>query len=336
MQATITYLLSEQAQRAQMAATGQPVARKQTTTEDVPTEYLTSPYCVIGANGEVIFDLTKTIGISDRGDIGSYNYSGIHGMLSVQPESGLAALAAKTKEVAAKSAELKSNYELAQRGEQERAKQLEWERNLKAAKLHPIIQAYLGDPSQRAEIDWTSALIIAGQRITADSLPQADWRALDAETQRRKKLDEAAKEQAKMQFLNEWVADSEEYFTDSATLKQQWADGLLCRAELLKIIADQTFADLALEEHDPNICKNRNCECSITDIKCLPLRSYPAWRAVKERLPEGTVAEFEQVRECLRDEDGYCEDGQDASEPYITALIKLPVGPFVFERRIKL
>ena len=32
MQATVTYLLSEQAQRAQMAATGQPVARTQTMT----------------------------------------------------------------------------------------------------------------------------------------------------------------------------------------------------------------------------------------------------------------------------------------------------------------
>lgn len=35
MQATITYLLSEQAQKAAILATGQPVARKQSTTIDV-------------------------------------------------------------------------------------------------------------------------------------------------------------------------------------------------------------------------------------------------------------------------------------------------------------
>jgi hypothetical protein len=40
MQATITYLLTEQAQRAQMAATGQPVARKQSITVEVGPEDL--------------------------------------------------------------------------------------------------------------------------------------------------------------------------------------------------------------------------------------------------------------------------------------------------------
>jgi hypothetical protein len=40
MQATITYLLTEQAQRAQMAATGQPVARKQSKTVEITTDDL--------------------------------------------------------------------------------------------------------------------------------------------------------------------------------------------------------------------------------------------------------------------------------------------------------
>ena len=47
MQATITYLLTEQAQRAQMAATGQPVARKQVVVEELPLEFLASPYTAI-------------------------------------------------------------------------------------------------------------------------------------------------------------------------------------------------------------------------------------------------------------------------------------------------
>jgi len=40
MQATITYLLTEKAQRAQMAATGQPVARKQSKTVEITTDDL--------------------------------------------------------------------------------------------------------------------------------------------------------------------------------------------------------------------------------------------------------------------------------------------------------
>ena len=55
MQATITYLLTEQTQRAQMAATGQPVARKQTMTIDVPVEDL--PLCKITETGEASIEL---------------------------------------------------------------------------------------------------------------------------------------------------------------------------------------------------------------------------------------------------------------------------------------
>ena len=49
MQATITYLLTEQAQRAQMAATGQPVARKQTMTVEVAAEDLV--LCTVADDG---------------------------------------------------------------------------------------------------------------------------------------------------------------------------------------------------------------------------------------------------------------------------------------------
>src|SRR5258708_39817988 len=49
MQATITYLLTEQAQRAQMAATGQPVARKQTMTVEGAAEDL--ELCTVADDG---------------------------------------------------------------------------------------------------------------------------------------------------------------------------------------------------------------------------------------------------------------------------------------------
>jgi hypothetical protein len=56
MQATITYLLTEQAQRAQMAATGQPVARKQTMTIEISAEDL--PLCTVGTDGGISLDAT--------------------------------------------------------------------------------------------------------------------------------------------------------------------------------------------------------------------------------------------------------------------------------------
>jgi len=55
MQATITYRLTEQAQRAQMAATGRPVARKQTITVEVPTEDL--GLMQVTETGELYLDL---------------------------------------------------------------------------------------------------------------------------------------------------------------------------------------------------------------------------------------------------------------------------------------
>ncbi len=62
MQATITYLLTEQAQRAQMAATGQPVARKQTHTIDITPEDL--PLLDVDAEGRVYLDLATPVQIS--------------------------------------------------------------------------------------------------------------------------------------------------------------------------------------------------------------------------------------------------------------------------------
>ena len=54
MQATVTYLLTEQAQRAQMAATGQPAARKQTMTIEVTADDL--PLCKVAEDGTLSID----------------------------------------------------------------------------------------------------------------------------------------------------------------------------------------------------------------------------------------------------------------------------------------
>jgi hypothetical protein len=57
MQATYKFLLSEQGQRAQMAATGQPVAREQKRIEDFDSAWLTSPFVHIDPAGLITVDL---------------------------------------------------------------------------------------------------------------------------------------------------------------------------------------------------------------------------------------------------------------------------------------
>ena len=111
MQATITYCLSEAAQRAQMAATGQPVARKQITVEDVPPEVLMSPYCVVSEEGSLTLDLTRKISFNELGEISpGSTWSWLVPELGKQPESGLAAWRALSAALAAKSVYLRESY----------------------------------------------------------------------------------------------------------------------------------------------------------------------------------------------------------------------------------
>lgn len=64
MQATITYMLSETAQRAAMVATGQPVERKQTVTVEVPIEDL--DLMQVAENGTLYLDLISSSAYTQR------------------------------------------------------------------------------------------------------------------------------------------------------------------------------------------------------------------------------------------------------------------------------
>ena len=111
MQATITYLLTEQAQRAQMAATGQPVARKQVVVEELPLEFLASPYTAIAADGSITVDLTQTVRLNERGEVSrGSNWTSIEPELDAQPESGCAALRSLIAALAAKQASTAEQY----------------------------------------------------------------------------------------------------------------------------------------------------------------------------------------------------------------------------------
>lgn len=125
MQATITYLLTEQAQRGQMAATGQPVARKQTVTEEIGNEWAQSPLISIAEDGSAIADLARNWGITETGELssGSYGYAAVHGAFESLPASGLTALESIRSAIEAKCAAMRESYAHAQvvRAERERA-----------------------------------------------------------------------------------------------------------------------------------------------------------------------------------------------------------------------
>ena len=155
MQATITYLLTEQAQRAQMAATGQPVARKQVVVEELPLEFLASPYTAIGGDGSVTVDLTQSVRLNERGEVSrGSNWTSIEPGLDAQPESGCAALRSLIAALAAKRASTAEQYrlrqsEIAEREQRENATRTA-AREAQRATNQQLIDAFLADPAARA------------------------------------------------------------------------------------------------------------------------------------------------------------------------------------------
>lgn len=147
---------------------------------------------------------------------------------------------------------------------------------------------------------------------------QAAARAQAEAERRAKEQAEAAKEAAKQAYLDRWVREH-----GDELLRAQHADGLLCRRELLQRVAAWALAGLP-EEHKIALCEDRDCQCGLTDVGCLPTSVYPAWRDLRALLPEGTTWQFERARDCQQDQDSY------------TALLQVPVGPFIFSRRVRL
>lgn len=323
MQATITYLLSEQAQRAQMAATGQPVARKQVLVEDIPVELLDSPLATIAEDGALSFNLTRDIAVTESGRIGWNCYVSGFGQsrapFDALPPSGAEAVRVRQAAVEAYAAKIRADYEeQTRRREAERAS--ERERDL--LRGEQVYQSMLATPTARPNLD-----------DIPDWHPRrAEW---DAEIASRKAIDEAAKaanEAAKTAYLRTWVFDH-----GDESLRAQFSDGLLCRKAALALIAAATFADAGVPEEyaDSVVCRNRECPCEDNPIDCLPTEVYARWSAIRKMMPEGSTAEFRRVRDCLRNED-WDGEGDSATDAYYVACIKMPHGPFQFERRVRL
>lgn len=297
MQATITFLLSEQAQRAQIAATGQPVARKQTTTEDIPVEWLTSPYCKISPDGAVSFTLTERVHVDEQGRIGhGGNWSHVGPELDKQPSSGIEALRSFDAAVAVEMAKQSAAYAI-------RQTELAARNRLRA----------LEEVKRQSD-----AAEYRREKEESDSIAKAESDRREAE---------------KSSVIDAFVAASGDTLMirqhADGLLCRKHAISLIANAAFASFSVPDAI-------QVPDTCTESECPCCDKYIDCIPTYTYQAWRAIADHLPDGHTVKFSRVRECLRDDSWEPSDGESARPAYITADITLPHGPFKFERRIRL
>lgn len=325
MQATITYLLTEQAQRAAMVATGQPVARKQTMTIEVPAEDL--GIFPVKDDGTIVVDVSGWT-VTGYGPImRAGGWSGWNG------EYGIAANTIDPPFIA----DYKRGSEIVATREREKAETIKANGAHNRAMAEAAYQRLLIDPDLRAE---SARSFTADIKLPADFYPDA-LPELVAELARRSKSDSDAKiaaklaaEAAKQEYISQWIADH-----GDDILRAQFADGLADRAQIVAMIAAQAFdsAKAPAGIRDSVVCDNSGCPCCENTVSALPTPVYSEWRKIKAGLPEGSSAEFRRVRDCLRDSADWEESDEDsASEAYYAADVTIPHGPFRFTRRIKL
>jgi hypothetical protein len=320
MQATITYLLTEAAQRAAMAATGQPVARKQTMTIEVPAEDL--HLFPVTPDGAITLDLTQSYltDISARLKAAGWPTPGA-GVAAAQIDPSVLD---DLKRGTAILAERKQAEEALARANGEHNR-----RQTEAA-----YQAFLADPAARA--GWSGVRdLVPDLRSPADWWPEAH-KEFAAEIRRRNDADADAKkrreeelERAKTDYIAAWVSKHAE-----PDVQEQFRDGLLARKDALAMIASAAFEAAGVPAGEPGVsrCDDSNCPCGYKELDALPRAIYSAWKALRATLPDGYSVQFYRVRECLKDDGYYDGDGESAGPPHYTVDLKIPCGPFTFER----
>lgn len=361
MQATITYLLTEQAQREQMVATGQPVARKQTVTVEVPAEDI--PLFSLREDGTLYLDYAPEAYEATNEGFKLWSFSLPH--TQELAEAGCAIGWEKegnsrrrqipliTDAKADIVALIKQGRQtlLARQADADRKKAQEedlaranGEHNRRQAEI--AYRAFVADPSARSS-DWYDAIrkMVPDLRSPANWWPEAH-EEFAAEIKRRntadaeaKKATEEAKEEAKARFIAEWIAAHADEDT-----KQQFTDGLLSRSAALSLIAGAAFeaagVPKAAAKYDDSFCSDRDCPCGQANLDYLPRSIYPTWKTIKAGLPEGFTVKFQEIRECLKQKmEAYGIDDENqetAGEPIYLATITMPHGPFQLERTIQL
>ncbi len=396
MQATITYLLTEQAQRDAMAATGQPVARKQSITVDVTAEDMTimqvaedgTPYLDLSRRGNdshkdwlLAANAVTDIHVKDEGYLPHF-LAPNPDVLALLRSGRVATRAATAAAVAKQQAEVEEREasciarflgggegmyrdgiriynpwgpdipvthpraheilaEIKRRQEDQAAA-----KSRKLAKIEQHVTAFLADPAARAvRLDsdpcfWVELQTEAGVlRVEKDVYGAEKTKALGNEARRRMTADSAAKEQLKQDYIDQWIAEHAD-----ADTQQQHSEGLLCRKAAVNLIAGAAFEAAGVPEKVPEssgtTCEDTDCPCCDTVVDCVPRRVYPAWRAMKAKIPEGFAVEFRKRRDCLQadiERYGPADDNVATAGPvYYVATVTMPHGPFTFERTVKL
>ncbi len=363
MQATITYLLTEQAQRAQMAATGQPVTRKQQLTIDVTTPEDIAAFSV-REDGTLYMDLSR---ISDLAPLHHKLYRAeAEGWRDIPPhlsyfESGADLLDQMRDDLATAKATREAKAEQERLAKIAREEKERWKNDVVSRYHAAIVRAGLGDldayRSRRAgSIPFPGIYEQFSAELDAVGLGGAVYEevnfaacraeydqllALIAEENTRQIAAINARNEAKIAFIGDWVAKHPD-----AELRQQHADGLLCRDEVISLIAEEAFvaAGVPVEAgYDDTYCRDNDCPCGETTLKCLPRGVYGAWKPIQAALKHlddpfelGWDVEFVRVRECLQRDENYEPGGETAGPRRYFARLAMPHGPFRFERMIEL
>ena len=334
MQATITYLLTEQAQRAAMAATGQPVARKQTMTIDITPEDL--GLFPISETGEIRVDLAdtwrgwKTSALIEGGwtkdaGTGKPQANIIDPPILEDVRKGLALISEREKQEAEITATNTAHNQ---------------------AVTEAAYQRLLADPAERLGGYGAQIRSYVGDvRSPAAWWPEAH-EGFRAEIERRRQLDkaeraatDAAKEAAKVTAINAWVA---EHGTESQRARH--AAGMLPRQEAIDGMVEAAFSagselvQFHASDLEPS-CSDEQCaeyECeverSVDDYTDgLDAEKFARYEALRALFPDGTLALRKHAawHNCRHDEDCH-------SQYAVTCTVSVKCGPFTFGREYAL
>ena len=369
MQATITYLLTEQAQRAAMAATGQPVSRKQIHTIEVTGADL--PYLTVASEGQLSRDLATlpyygtapTIDTIDpvvawsvyRAHIEAHNAAIEADRIATDERltvAGTAYLAGDRSAIdlvyeqtnqrigfrAPVDGTMGPDHPLyaAVRAEFERRK-VEQSEATRAKELldgERLYQSLISTPdARRSDTYGGDYAVFATETLALSSNhPRiGEWRA---ELDRRKQADADAKparEQAKSDAIVAFIAASANRSCSNSLLMGCCAASTFSRSWLRAAFDGAHIPD---EMAAPTVCADSGCPCCDKQVDCIPPEVYTRWKAIGP-LPEGVTVEFRACRDCR--EDPNAEDPDERAEPLeYHAIVTLPSGPFQFVRRIDL
>ena len=323
MQAKITYMLSETAQRAQMVATGQPVARKQEHTIEISAEEMR--FCEVAENGLLSRDL--------------------------------AYLSLPEIEASATPEEAWDAYVRQQRkqAEKEQAAKMDRESRRMATEAADGAAAAWVD-ALPDDADYYGA---RDKAMPAAGVAQPNWSAStplltaalgrlksrNAAAEAAKERAEADKETAKVEYLHDWIM---EYGDESQRARS--ADKLLPRKEALAALAEASFTAGAwpvnnsgekivsgrAENPRPD-CTCEDCDACETEYRetegapGLSAEEYAAYSTVRAAFPDATLTVMTNTAYHTCSHRGGCGGGTNHS-----VRVALPVGPFTLTREYAL